>query len=271
MALQFAFGQIQQHALVAVERGSAVDLDLLQHILIEMLEQLFAGIDHLGIDFVGKLQLKLLKGGVDLLGFTAGLVYLFDAALQIDTALNGAKHFVGCTEDTVKQIEFLIQQLVNPAIRLVAQVDEVEHHHIVLLPVAMAATNALFDALGIPGQVVVDHQGAELQVDTFGCGFGGDHDAALATEVVHQCGAGICCSGAGNSVRTLMLFKPLPVDLPGLRIIIGAIEKHDTVLMLAVAQQRHQVVLGFAGLGEDDGLFIGTQFRQLVEADVQCL
>ena len=34
----------------------------------------------------------------------------------------------------------------------------------------MAAADALFDALGIPGQIIVHDQRAELQIDTFGGG-----------------------------------------------------------------------------------------------------
>ncbi len=36
------------------------------------------------------------------------------------------------------------------------------------LSVAMAATDALLDSLGIPGEVVIDDQRAKLKVDAFG-------------------------------------------------------------------------------------------------------
>ena len=62
----------------------------------------------------------------------------------------------------------------------VLAVEKVDHHHIMLLAIAMAAANALFDALRVPGQIVVDDQRAELKVDALGAGFGGNHDPALA-------------------------------------------------------------------------------------------
>src|SRR6266699_4689647 len=65
--------------------------------------------------------------------------------------------------------------------------EEVDHHHIVLLPVAMAAADALLDALRVPWQVVIHHKGAELEVDTFRAGLRGDHDLTLLAEVLHEC------------------------------------------------------------------------------------
>ena len=49
----------------------------------------------------------------------------------------------------------------------------------------MAAANALFNTLGVPGEIVVYHKGAELEVDAFGGGFGGDHDCGLVTKPVN--------------------------------------------------------------------------------------
>ena len=46
-----------------------------------------------------------------------------------------------------------------------------------LLAVAMATADALLDALGIPGKVVVHDQRAELEIDAFRCGLSSDHNA----------------------------------------------------------------------------------------------
>ena len=51
---------------------------------------------------------------------------------------------------------------------------EVEDQAVVFLAVAVDAADALFQADGVPGDVEVDHQPAELQVDAFAGGFGGD-------------------------------------------------------------------------------------------------
>ena len=88
----------------------------------------------------------------------AGLVDLGDAAFKVHAAANGAQHLVAGTKHTLKELKFLCQQLVHAPVGGVAVVHKVDHHHVVLLPVAVAAANALFDALGVPRQVVVDDQ-----------------------------------------------------------------------------------------------------------------
>ena len=61
----------------------------------------------------------------------------------------------------------------------------IDDDNIKLLTVAVAAANALFYPLGVPGEVVVYHKGAKLKVDAFCCGFGGNHDGGLVTEPVN--------------------------------------------------------------------------------------
>ncbi len=50
----------------------------------------------------------------------------------------------------------------------------------------MAAADPLLDALGIPGQVVIHHQRAELEVDPLRRRLGRDHDLAFVPEVVDE-------------------------------------------------------------------------------------
>ena len=64
----------------------------------------------------------------------------------------------------------------------------------------MDAAEALFEAVRIPRQVVVDHQVGVLEVDAFTGGVGGDEDADLgvgAEERLDACGArrGACRRG----------------------------------------------------------------------------
>ena len=54
------------------------------------------------------------------------------------------------------------------------------------LTVAMAAADALLDTLRVPRQIIIDHQGTELQIDALRPGLGGNHDAALLAEVIDQ-------------------------------------------------------------------------------------
>ena len=143
-----------------------------------------------------QLELELVEGGLDLLGLAAVLVDGGDALLEIHAGLDGAEHLVAGAEDALEELELLGQQLEDALVGRVLAVEEVDDHHVVLLAVAMAAADALLDALRIPGQVVVHHQRAELEVDAFGAGLGGDHDAALLAEVVDQGRAhvGACAS-----------------------------------------------------------------------------
>ncbi len=135
--------------------------------------------------------LKLLEGGVDLVGRAALLVDGENAPLEIDTGLDAAQHFVGGTEDAVEEVELLGEQLVDAAVGLVALVEEVDDDDVVLLPVAVAAADALLDALRVPRQVVVDDQRAELQVDAFGRRLGGDHHGGIVAEMLDQCRAAV--------------------------------------------------------------------------------
>jgi hypothetical protein len=55
--------------------------------------------------------------------------------------------------------------LEDPLIGGVLLLEEVDHDHVVLLPIAMTTTNALLEALGIPRQVIIHDEGTELEVD----------------------------------------------------------------------------------------------------------
>ena len=49
-------------------------------------------------------------------------------------------------------------------------------HHGVVLADAVDPPEALFDAVGVPGKVVVDHQVGALEVDPLAGGVGGDEN-----------------------------------------------------------------------------------------------
>ncbi len=76
----------------------------------------------------------------------------------------------------------------NTSFGLVLSVQEVDDGHVDLLAVAMAPSNALFDSLRIPRQVVVDQQGTELKVDTLGARLCCDQDRAVVTECIDNSG-----------------------------------------------------------------------------------
>ncbi|MNE65064.1 hypothetical protein D3C80_1605140 [compost metagenome] len=64
MATQLGFGQIQQHALEAIQRCSSVLCMYPQrglHFLFEVFQQQLAGLDHRFVDFPGEIALQLLE------------------------------------------------------------------------------------------------------------------------------------------------------------------------------------------------------------------
>src|SRR4051812_43085593 len=73
-------------------------------------------------------------------------------------------------------MELFCQQLEYTLLSLVLQVQHVDNDDIDLLPIPMAATDTLLDALRIPWQVKIDEQRAELQVDALGAALGSDED-----------------------------------------------------------------------------------------------
>ncbi len=54
--------------------------------------------------------------------------------------------------------------------------DEVEDQAVLELAVAVNAAHALFEPVGVPGDVVVEQDMAALEVDAFARGFGGHKD-----------------------------------------------------------------------------------------------
>ena len=79
------------------------------------------------------------------------MVDVIDTLFEVHAAFDGAEHFVARAENTFEQLKLFRQQLVNAPVRGVLAVEEVHYHDVVLLPVAMAATDTLLDALRIPG------------------------------------------------------------------------------------------------------------------------
>ena len=139
----------------------------------------------------------------------------------------------------------------------------------------MAAANALFDSLRVPRQVVIDDQRAELQVDTFGSRFSGDHDfragAVVLAEVVDQRGAAIHLRRAGDAIRAFVLFEPALVDGGGVFVVVGAAEQHQLARVAVGGEKAVQVLLRALGFREDDGLARRAQLGHLAEAQVERL
>ena len=89
-------------------------------------------------------------------------------------------------EHGAEQVELARQDLEHESLGLVVVGEEVHDGHVALLAVAMAATDALLDALRIPRQVVVHHRVAELQVQPLRAGLGRDEHVRARRELVDQ-------------------------------------------------------------------------------------
>ena len=71
--------------------------------------------------------------------------------------------------------------------------DEVANEAVFLLAVAVDAAHPLFEPDGVPGDVVVDHEPAELEVDAFARRLGGHQDLGLVAELLFRIDAGAGC------------------------------------------------------------------------------
>ncbi len=117
---------------------------------------------HLLIDSLGQFFLQLVKLMLYLACCLAGLVYFGDALLEIHAGFDRAKHLIRGAKQAAEQTEFLVEQFINTYIGGILLVEEVDNHHVIFLPIPMAATDALLNALRVPRQVVVHYQAAEL-------------------------------------------------------------------------------------------------------------
>ena len=112
--------------------------------------------------------------------------HLDKTLFKIYSTLNGTKHLVTCSKHTLEELEFFRKELKNTQISSVFTIQKIHHHDIMLLAVSMTTANSLFDALRIPGQVVINNQGTELEVDPLGACLGGYHYPPLITKVFDQ-------------------------------------------------------------------------------------
>src|ERR1035437_8167918 len=113
----------------------------------------------------------------------------------------------------LKRREFLVKELINPQGGSVAPVKEVDDHHIKLLAVPVAPANPLLDALRVPGQVIVNDEVAELQVDPLRCRFGGDHDGGFVAEVFDKGRPLVGCGRVRDVIRTSVALQPTLINL----------------------------------------------------------
>ena len=120
----------------------------------------------------------------------------------------------------------------------------------------MAAADPLLDPLRVPGQVVVDDQIAELQVDAFGGGLGGDHDGRFVAEILHEGGPHVGGRRAGDAVGAGVLLQPALIDPFELGSVFVPLKSMTLPANSVCSRTRKQILLRAARLGEDDRLLL---------------
>jgi len=253
---EFVPGELHEETLVTIQvglRGFVPNAEFLPYLVVEVFEQLTTRLGHRLVDFPTEFELELVEGGLDFVRLAAALVDAGDAFLEIHAGLDGSKDLVTRAKDALEELEFFGEQLKDSLVGGVLTVEEVDHDDVVFLAVTMATTDALLDALGVPGEIVIYNEGAELKIDALSTCLSGDHDRAFLAEVVHQCGAHVGGFGAGDSVRTIVALQPASVDFLRAIVGVGAVEQDDTGGPGTLGEYAEQVALGAPRLGENDG------------------
>ena len=166
-------------------------------------------------------------------------------------------------------MELLVQQFIDADIGRICLIEEVDDHNIELLAVAMAASNTLLNALRVPGHIVVDNQGAELEINTLSSCFRCNHNGCFVPEIVNDGCTAIGGEGSSHLRRAFVFLEPFVVDGRGLFVGVGAVEADQLTFVATFLQELVQEFLCAAGFGKDESLFGGSQLLQLVESFFQ--
>lgn len=102
--------------------------------------------------------------------------------LEVRPAFDRAQDFVARAKHAIEELELGVEKLENALLRAVLQVEKVDDKNVDPLSITMAAADALFDALGIPGKIEINDQRTELKVDTFCARFRRDEDGLAFPE-----------------------------------------------------------------------------------------
>jgi len=246
--------------------GSVLRLSALVSVFVEVFEQRATCVIETRSNLFVHFRLKFPEGFVNSFRTAALLVNVEDASFEIDAGFDGAKDVVGCTEDTVKKLEFGGKQLEDSLIGGISLIQKVDDDDIVLLTVAMASADSLFDSLGVPGEIIVHDQRAELEVYAFGSGFGGDKDRRMVAKVLDEGGANVDSTRPGCPPGFPVGFDPFFIDCRGFRTAVIAVEQYDLTLITASFEEGLQMFLRTARLRKDNGLLGGPERRHFFEA-----
>ncbi len=162
------------------------------------------------------------------------LLHILTQRDAIEELPDHVKDFIGA-KFLANALHFLQQGLHNAALARLPSHKVEDMHGIVFLPVAVDAPHALFQSGRIPGDIVVDHQPADLEID------------ALTSRVgCHQVGCAALrhWSPEGRNLLFALLVVHAAVNLRNL-----FCEPH-------AFQATHQEIQRVAVFGEDDKLLM---------------
>jgi hypothetical protein len=98
----------------AVEIVAAADADLFDHLLVEIVQELFPRLFSLVVDFRFQVLLKLIELEADLLRRAALLVNRDDPLFKIHAGLDGAEHLIAGSEDAVEEAKLFRREVDKP-------------------------------------------------------------------------------------------------------------------------------------------------------------
>src|SRR3972149_4972488 len=120
----------------------ALNAYLLHYFLVEVIEELFAGVALALCDFDLQFLLELVELELDLLRCAALLVNRGNPLFEADPGLHSARSLVTGAEYAAKKANLFVQKFVDSLIGSIVLIEEVDHHYVELLAVAMAAADA---------------------------------------------------------------------------------------------------------------------------------
>ena len=135
-----------------------------------------------------------------------------------------------------------LEQFVQHAAFARVRGDEIEDEAILLLAVTVDAAHALLQPDGIPWDIVVDHQPAELQVDPFAGGFGRHEDLGGFAELAlgENAGAGrVAVANLHATVNLRHAEAPFAQFAERASVLAVRAEKIQSVFMFGEDEQFH--------------------------------
>jgi len=140
VAVEFVAGEADELALELAEDGLGVfvaDLELFPDFVVKVFKELLPGGGHGFIDLEAEFELEFVEGILDLIRLATLAVDGGDEFFEIDAGADGTEDFVARSEDTLEEVEFLGEELVDALVGGVLFVEKVDDDDVVLLPVAL--------------------------------------------------------------------------------------------------------------------------------------